>query len=92
MGGADRHGNSTPSAEFNIWADPEAADIVLTAGFETLTLVPLDATHQALVMRDDVARFIGRRIDAYSAGGRVEAKDARRCTTRSAQPFSSTAT
>jgi inosine-uridine nucleoside N-ribohydrolase len=90
MGGAHRHGNVTPSAEFNIWADPEAADMTLTAGFDPLTLVPLDATHQALVTRDDVARFeelgtpagtaaarfIGRRIDAYSAGHRVEVKDA----------------
>jgi inosine-uridine nucleoside N-ribohydrolase len=90
MGGAHRHGNTTPSAEFNIWADPEAADLTLTAGFDPLTLVPLDATHQALVTREDVARFeglgtpagtaaarfIGRRIDAYSAGHRVETADA----------------
>src|SRR4051812_29381334 len=90
MGGAHRHGNTTPSAEFNIWADPEAADMVLTAGFDPLTLVPLDATHQALVTREDVARFaslgtpagtaaarfIGRRIDAYSAGYRVDAENA----------------
>lgn len=90
MGGGHRHGNVTPAAEFNIWADPEAADMTLTAGFDPLTLVPLDATHQALVTREDVARFdslgtpagtaaarfIGRRIDAYSAGHRVEVPDA----------------
>ncbi|HEY6962996.1 MAG TPA: nucleoside hydrolase [Gaiellaceae bacterium] len=90
MGGGHDVGNTTPSAEFNIWADPEAADMVLTAGFERLTLVPLDATHRALVTRDDVAaldalgtpagaaaaRFIGRRIDAYSSGHRVAASDA----------------
>jgi purine nucleosidase/ribosylpyrimidine nucleosidase len=90
MGGGYRHGNVTPAAEFNIWADPEAADMTLTAGFDPLTLVPLDATHQALVTRDDVARFeslgtpagtaaarfIGRRIDAYTAGHRVETPDA----------------
>ena len=57
MGGGYRHGNVTPTAEFNIWADPEAADMVLTAGFERLTLVPLDATHEALVSRHDVARL-----------------------------------
>lgn len=90
MGGGHDVGNTTASAEFNIWADPEAADMVLTAGFERLTLVPLDATHQALVSRDDVARFeelgtpagtaaarfVGRRIDAYSSGHRVAAADA----------------
>ena len=90
MGGGYRHGNVTPSAEFNIWADPEAADMVFTAGFERLTLVPLDATHQALVSRDDVAAlarlgtpagdaaatFVGRRIDAYQAGRRVADADA----------------
>jgi inosine-uridine nucleoside N-ribohydrolase len=90
MGGGHHVGNTTPSAEFNIWADPEAADMVLTAGFERLTLVPLDATHKALVTRADVealaalgtpageaaARFVGRRIDAYSSGRRVAASDA----------------
>jgi purine nucleosidase/ribosylpyrimidine nucleosidase len=90
MGGGYKHGNITPAGEFNIWADPEAADMTLTAGFDPLTLVPLDATHQALVTRDDVARFdslgtpagtaaarfVGRRIDAYSAGHRVETADA----------------
>jgi purine nucleosidase/ribosylpyrimidine nucleosidase len=90
MGGGHDVGNTTASAEFNIWADPEAADMVLTAGFERLTLVPLDATHKALVSRDDVARFealgtpagtaaarfVGRRIDAYSSGHRVAVADA----------------
>src|SRR4051812_26376426 len=90
MGGGHHVGNTTASAEFNIWADPEAADMVFTAGIERLTLVPLDATHQALVTRADVealdalatpagtaaARFVGRRIDAYSAGRRVAAADA----------------
>jgi inosine-uridine nucleoside N-ribohydrolase len=53
MGGGHEIGNVTPSAEFNIWADPEAAAVVLSAGFRKLTLVPLDATHRALVSRDD---------------------------------------
>jgi purine nucleosidase len=47
MGGAfDVSGNITPFAEFNIWADPEAAQQVLDAGFPDLTLVGLDVTHQ----------------------------------------------
>ena len=55
MGGGHAVGNVTPSAEFNIWADPEAAAVVFSAGFRKLTLVPLDATHRALVSRDDCA-------------------------------------
>ncbi len=57
MGGGHEIGNVTPSAEFNIWADPEAAAIVLAAGFRKLTLVPLDATHRALLSRRDCARL-----------------------------------
>lgn len=49
MGGSHAIGNITPSAEFNVWADPEAAAIVFAAGFRKVTLLPLDATHQALV-------------------------------------------
>ena len=57
MGGGHEVGNVTPSAEFNIWADPEAAAVVFSAGFRRITLVPLDATHRALVSRDDCARL-----------------------------------
>src|SRR3984957_19042997 len=49
MGGAIDKSNVTPSAEFNIWADPEAAAVVMAAAFAKITLVPLDATHQALI-------------------------------------------
>jgi purine nucleosidase len=49
MGGAMREGgNTTPSAEFNILEDPDAAQIVMECG-RPLTIVPLDVTHQALV-------------------------------------------
>ena len=48
MGGAIAEGNVTPAAEFNIWADPEAAARVFTSGIE-VTMVGLDVTHQALV-------------------------------------------
>jgi inosine-uridine nucleoside N-ribohydrolase len=57
MGGAHQTGNITPRAEFNIWADPEAAHVVFHAGLRNLTLVPLDATHKALVSVDDCAAF-----------------------------------
>lgn len=46
MGGAVRtNGNITPHAEFNIFSDPLAAQMVLESGLPT-TLVPLDVTHQ----------------------------------------------
>ncbi|MCG8365864.1 MAG: nucleoside hydrolase [Pseudanabaenales cyanobacterium] len=47
MGGAITHGNVTPSAEFNIYVDPHAAQVVLGVGAK-LTLISLDVTHQAL--------------------------------------------
>lgn len=59
MGGGHAIGNVTPAAEFNIWADPEAAAVVFAAGFRKLTLVPLDATHRALLSRADCARLRG---------------------------------
>jgi inosine-uridine nucleoside N-ribohydrolase len=76
MGGSHALGNVTPSAEFNIWGDPEAAAMVFAAGFEKITLVPLDATHRALITRAQceeldalgtpagqaAAAFIGHRI------------------------------
>jgi inosine-uridine nucleoside N-ribohydrolase len=48
MGGSVGEGNRTPAAEFNIWADPESAQRVFAAGFDT-TMVGLDVTHQALI-------------------------------------------
>lgn len=51
MGGAMREaGNTTPSAEFNILEDPDAAHIVMHCG-RPLTIVPLDVTHQVLVSK-----------------------------------------
>jgi inosine-uridine nucleoside N-ribohydrolase len=47
MGGAIAEGNMTPAAEFNIWADPEAAQAVFHAGVPT-TMIGLDVTHRAL--------------------------------------------
>jgi inosine-uridine nucleoside N-ribohydrolase len=48
MGGSVGEGNRTPAAEFNVWADPEAARRVFRSGID-VTMVGLDVTHQALV-------------------------------------------
>jgi inosine-uridine nucleoside N-ribohydrolase len=56
MGGAIGLGNVTPAAEFNIWADPEAAAQVFASGID-LTMIGLDVTHQALLMNEDAERL-----------------------------------
>ena len=70
MGGAYFEvGNITPTAEFNIYVDPEAADIVFKSGVE-LTVMPLDVTHKALVTAPQVARFeaLGNQVGRVVAG------------------------
>ncbi len=64
MGGAYFEvGNITPAAEFNIYVDPEAADIVFRAGVP-LVVMPLDVTHKALTTRPriDAFRALGTRV------------------------------
>jgi inosine-uridine nucleoside N-ribohydrolase len=56
MGGSIGEGNRTPAAEFNIWADPEAAQRVFAAGFD-LTMVGLDVTHRALIKDEHTERL-----------------------------------
>jgi purine nucleosidase len=52
MGGAyEIPGNITPHAEFNIYADPDAAQQVLSAGITDVTLVGLDVSHQTALPR-----------------------------------------
>ena len=61
MGGAYFEvGNITPAAEFNIYVDPEAADIVFKSG-APLVVMPLDVTHKALTTKS--------RVDAFAALG-----------------------
>ena len=59
-GGYFEGGNITPVAEFNIYVDPEAADIVFKSGLK-LTVMPLDVTHKALTTKP--------RVDAFRAMG-----------------------
>ncbi|WP_417258990.1 nucleoside hydrolase [Celeribacter sp.] len=61
MGGAYFEvGNITPAAEFNIYVDPEAAEIVFKSGVK-LTVMPLDVTHKVLVTKP--------RLEAFAAFG-----------------------
>ena len=64
MGGAYfQVGNITPAAEFNIYVDPEAAQIVFRAGIK-LTIMPLDVTHKVLTTAARVQAFrdLGTRV------------------------------
>ena len=70
MGGAMREGgNRTPSAEFNILVDPDAADIVFRCG-RPIVQMGLDVTHQVLSTRDRVERIgaLGNPVADATAG------------------------
>jgi len=56
MGGSIGDGNTTVSAEFNVYADPEAAAIVFEAGVP-ITMMGLDVTHQAVLFKPAVERL-----------------------------------
>jgi purine nucleosidase len=51
-------GNITPTAEFNVYVDPEAADVVLKSGVQ-MTMLPLDVTHQMRSTKARLERFRG---------------------------------
>lgn len=57
MGGAINGGNVTPTAEFNIWADPEAAKIVFSSNIK-IVMNGLDVTHSTGLYRDDVNELL----------------------------------
>jgi purine nucleosidase len=57
MGGAYFEvGNITPAAEFNIYVDPEAAEIVFKSGIP-IVMIPLDLTHKVLTLKARVNRI-----------------------------------
>jgi inosine-uridine nucleoside N-ribohydrolase len=58
MGGAiHEHGNVGPRSEFNLWADPEAAAVILGSGV-SLVLVPLDVTRRVRATRELASRLM----------------------------------
>ena len=56
MGGSMGMGNVTPSAEFNIYVDPEAAKIVFESGVP-IVMVGLDVTHKAILTWEHIAEI-----------------------------------
>jgi len=56
MGGSIGEGNTTVSAEFNVYADPEAAAIVFESGLP-ITMMGLDVTHQAVLYTPALERL-----------------------------------
>jgi purine nucleosidase len=67
-GGFFEGGNVTPAAEFNIYVDPQAADVVFRAGVP-IVMMPLDVTHKALTSAKRVAAFrnLGTRVGVATA-------------------------
>jgi purine nucleosidase len=67
-GGYHVRGNVTPAAEFNVYADPEAAAVVFGSGIP-LVVLPLDVTHQTLSTQERIARLenLGNRAGALIA-------------------------
>lgn len=67
-GGFFEGGNVTPAAEFNIYVDPHAADVVLRSGVP-IVMMPLDVTHKALTSAKRIAavRALGNRVGEATA-------------------------
>ncbi|MBT3700130.1 MAG: nucleoside hydrolase [Alphaproteobacteria bacterium] len=68
-GGYFEQGNITPSAEFNIYVDPEAAAVVFACG-APIVMMPLDVTHKVLTTKARVDRI--KAIDNRAARAMTE--------------------
>jgi purine nucleosidase len=67
-GGFFEGGNVTPTAEFNIYVDPQAAEVVFKSGIP-IVMMPLDVTHKALTTakRTQAIRKLGTRVGTATA-------------------------
>ena len=65
-GGFFEGGNVTPAAEFNIYVDPHAADVVFRSGIP-IVMMPLDVTHKALTSSARIETFRGLRTKVGDA-------------------------
>ena len=93
MGGSTNSGNVTPHAEFNIWADPEAAAVVFDSGVH-ICMAGLNLTRQVTMGADEIATMRHEWFGHWSCGrrstgllqrfqsGELTASSDRRCTIR----------
>ncbi|MFP4457281.1 MAG: nucleoside hydrolase [Clostridia bacterium] len=79
MGGGINVGNVTSAAEFNIYVDPEAADIVFNSGIP-LVMSGLDVTNKAYILEEEyrkissrgkVSNLVSELLDFYSIYGKM---------------------
>lgn len=76
MGGAAAFGNTTPAAEFNVLADPEAAELVFRSGIPVV-MCGLDVTHSTYITAREVEELaalgsVQARLAAYFMGSGIE--------------------
>lgn len=67
MGGAKYTGNMSPVAEYNFWADPQAAREVLQAGIEDVTIIGLDVTNKIALdcEKREILRIMGTELSTF---------------------------
>lgn len=77
MGGAKYTGNMSPVAEYNFWADPQAAKEVFEAGFPQVEMIGLDVTNKIALGADvrEMIRIFDTPISRFIYGATREGLD-----------------